>query len=94
MSWTAALDGLEATLAEQRAALAAGGEVHLEAYAPPPGLGPLPHQLVPRARALLADADALTDAVRAQLSSTQRELALLDRMRPQSASPSYVDRSM
>ena len=94
MSWDSALDAFEQSLAAQRAAVAAGTYDQVVAFTPPPGLGPLPPALAPRARALLVAADDHTRQVQALAGATQRELALLGRMHPEAASPSYVDQAM
>lgn len=92
--WTTALDAFERSLAEQREAVARGDAGAVDAFSPPAGLGPLPRELADRARALLAASQEHVDELRTTLASTQRELALLDRMAPAGASPSYLDQAM
>ena len=94
MSWVTALDQFEDALRRQRAAFLSGGGEPVEGFVPPPGLGPLPPEQLPRARALLAQAEELVAQVQAHLVSTGRELALLDRLRPRTSGPAYVDQSM
>jgi hypothetical protein len=53
-AWGAALDDFEDVLARQRAAFDVGRPQDAPAFAPPPGLGPLPFQLRARAEELLA----------------------------------------
>lgn len=93
-AWTTALDDFERTLVEQRAAVDRGDPHDVTAYVPHPGLGPMPVSLVPRAKALLQEAERLVHDLQSATTSTQRELGLLDRMRPEAATPSYLDQAM
>ena len=93
MTWDEALDALDAELTLSRAVLDSGGSIEpLQDFVPPPGLGPLPVELVPRVHALLAATQELARDLERRLGATRRELAMLDRMRPrESAESSYVD---
>ena len=93
-TWTAVLDDFERTLVEQRAALDRGDAQDITGYTPPAGLGPLPASLAGRARAALQEAERLVHDLQSATASTQRELGLLDRMRPEAAAPSYLDQAM
>ncbi len=96
MTWTEALDALEADLTRSRTALDDGADVApLQDFAPPVGLGPLPVELVPRVHALLAATQSLALDLERRLHGTRRELAMLDRMRPrEAAESSYVDHAV
>lgn len=96
MTWTEALDGLDADLARATAALEEGGDVApLRDFTPPVGLGPLPDALVPRVHELLAATQSLARDLERRLHGTRRELAMLDRMRPrEAAEASYVDHAV
>lgn len=93
MTWQQALDALEADLAVSREVLQSGGNVQpLRDFVPPPGLGPLPVDLVPRVHALLAATHELARDLEKRMAATRRELAMLGRMRPrESTESSYVD---
>ena len=93
-SWGGVLDAFERTLIEQYAALERGEADTIEAFVPPQGLGPLPRELAPRARALLLQAEELTRDVRGRAAATSREIAMLGRIRPSDPSPSYLDQAM
>lgn len=92
--WTAALDAFERTLSEQRALVDAGRPEDVVAFEPPAGLGPLPAALTTRAVSLLQDAQELIGRLQALAAGAHQELALLDRMRPTAAGPSFVDHAM
>ena len=92
--WTEVLDAFEHRLAEQHAALARDEPAAVHPFVPPAGLGPLPTPLVPRARALLADADALTELLAGATRSTRDQLSLLGRLHQEAPSASFVDASL
>lgn len=96
MTWSDALDALDAELARSRAALDSGGQVEpLQAFTPPAGLGPLPVELVPRVHELLAATQGLARDLERRLVGTRRELAMIDRIRPrESVESSYVDHAV
>ena len=85
-AWVVALDAFEAHLGDQRLALD-GDDPAIDAFVPPTGLGALPPELAPRARALLADAEALALELARRATAAAAEL---DRQ-PQGASPSFFD---
>lgn len=92
--WANVLEDVERTLVEQRAALDRGDVQDITGYTPPAGLGPLPASLAGRARAALQESERLVQDLQAATASTQRELGLLDRMRPEAATPSFFDQAM
>ncbi|MBM7516393.1 hypothetical protein [Nocardioides nitrophenolicus] len=83
-SWTEALDRLEAHAdhAEQmlRGVPAGGTGAVLEPWLPPADLGPLPGELVPRARTLLARQQRLMAAIPAVLDDNRRQQQVADRV--------------
>ena len=90
-AWDEQLDRFEASLADQRRAVAHGRPQDVEAFVPL-AAGPLPADLAPRVRALLADADALTAELAAAAASAGRQLQLVTVMHGSSQpSSSYVD---
>ena len=93
--WAAVLDDFERATAAQRAALLAGRPEDVPAFVAPAGLGPLPQELQSRASSLLCEAIALDAEVAAALAGVQRELTLLDRMRPaERTGASYIDSAL
>ena len=90
-AWGELLDRFEATLAEQRDALAGGRPQDIEAFVPR-AAGPLPADLVDRARSLRAQADALTHELTAAAANAGRQLQVVTVMKS-SAQPSssYID---
>lgn len=96
MTWSDALDALEARLADQRVALAEGQPDRLAPFTPPSGLGPLPEELLPRAlrlldeqEALIAELTAARDAARAKVATTRP--AQTRRARSTTTRPSVFD---
>ena len=94
-SWTEALDRLEAHAdrAEQmlRGVSAAPAP---PPWQPPADLGPLPNELVPRARMLLARQQRLMAAIPGALSGNRRQQRVADRVGEATAStstPLYLD---
>ena len=94
MSWAAALDAFEQTLADQAAALERGEPESVVAFRPPQGLGHIPADLLPRAERLLLRSQELTQEIATRAAAAQREITLLTRLRPAGASASYVDQSL
>ena len=88
--WASCLDSFAQHLEQQRAALVEGAPEAVTPFVPPPALGPLPVTLLPRARQLHAEAEALTDVITEARSRVQAALLQL-RQPSQSARPAYVD---
>ncbi len=88
--WAGTLDRFADHLAHQRDLLEQGAPEEIEAFQPDPGLGPLPPVLLPRARALQIEAQALVDVL---AEARARTAAALERLaEPQErARPAYVD---
>ena len=88
--WALTLDRFADHLAHQHALLEQGLPEQIEAFEPGSGLGPLPPMLLPRARELSAQAQALVDVLTDQRARTA---AALERLaEPQErARPAYVD---
>jgi hypothetical protein len=88
--WASCLDSFADHLAYQRQALAEGTPEVITAFVPPATLGPLPAALLPRARELHVQAEALTDVIAD--ARTRIRGALEQIRRPtEVARPSYVD---
>jgi hypothetical protein len=97
-SWVAALDALEADVAQIETLLA---EDHLlrdvplaDPWTPPEGLGPLPIELRPRADAVLARQLAAAGALTLALATTRRQAVVAGRIETGSQGaprPAYVD---
>ena len=97
-SWVEALDRLEAHAdhAEQmlRGAPASATGATLEPWLPPTDLGPMPNDLVPRARTLLARQQRLMAAIPALLDDNRRQQQVIDRVGRATvtpATPVYLD---
>ena len=90
-TWSEQLDRFEACLADQCRALAEGRPQDVEAFVPQP-TGPLPADLLERARALSTRADALTTELASATASAGRQLQVVTVMK-RSAQPSssYFD---
>jgi hypothetical protein len=88
--WASCLDNFADHLEHQEQALAEGTPERIVAFVPPPTLGPLPQALLPRARELHAEAEALTDAITQARARTSAALQQL-RQPTEPARPSYVD---
>ncbi len=88
--WAVTLDRFADHLAHQRQLLQEGAPEKIEAFQPDLGLGPLPPMLLPRARALQTEAQALVDVL---IDVRARTAAALERLaEPQErARPAYVD---
>jgi hypothetical protein len=92
--WTGVLDAMERRLVLAERFLA-GEEVHLDHFVLPDGLGPLPAELRPRARALFEATGQAESRLAVEMERMTR------RVRPASLlaggddrpAPSYVDRS-
>jgi len=74
-SWAHALDELEGRVAAGEELLARGADQPLEPFEAPPGLGPLPADLAPRAEVVLARSRALEAALAERLRELPRPVA-------------------
>lgn len=88
--WAVTLDRFADHLAHQRQLLQEGAPERIEAFQPAADLGSLPPMLLPRARELQTEAQALTDVL---TDAKARTAAALGRLaQPQEpARPAYVD---
>lgn len=96
-AWELALDGFAARLADQRAALHAGGPDALVPFAPSPSMGPLPAELRARAEGLLQEAAEVQAELEASLAATGREVKVVRRLIAAGPAPGvarYVDRGL
>lgn len=82
--WAAFLDSLEA---EVRAVEQAPDTRHPGTFVPPEHLGPLPHDLAERARAVLDAVRSASASVRAELHRTGTQLRDLGRHDPRGPKP-------
>jgi hypothetical protein len=74
-TWSGALDSFEAALHGQRTVLSGHTELAVPAFLPPDGLGALPVELLPRARALAAACAQLTAELEAASDHARQALA-------------------
>lgn len=88
--WASCLDTFADHLELQRELLAAGSPDLVVEFVPEPGLGALPVALLPRARELQGQADALALMIQDQMSRTLAAIARLRRP-AEAARPSFVD---
>lgn len=93
-AWAAALDDLERELERAEHLAAASAVEELADWVPPTGLGPLPHHLVARARALVDRQQAVIARLAPLLRDTRQQLQVSRRIgdvttRP--TTPVYVD---
>ena len=89
--WDEQLDRFEQRLADQRLALTEGRPEDVTAFVPQPA-GTLPASLVERARALSAQADALTSELAAATASAARQLQVTTAMQgAQHSTSAYLD---
>jgi hypothetical protein len=88
--WVVCLDTLAEHLAQQRRALAEGDLHAFTAFAPEPGLPPLPESLGDRARYLQLEADRLQRELLAAVTTIKHELARLPTGAPEQKSR-FVD---
>jgi hypothetical protein len=89
-SWSDVLDGFEAALHGQRAFLSGQTKVAAPAFTPEEGLGPLPVELLPRARGLAAACAQLTAQLEA--ATDQAGQALTQLTQPQTPSqPTFLN---
>jgi hypothetical protein len=98
-AWTAALDALELDVAATEAMLAdcqpAADLPAVDPWSPPPGLGPLPVELQPRADAILTRQLATATAVaRAAASARQQAVVALRLQTGRDADPAYLDQAL
>jgi hypothetical protein len=95
--WNAALDRLESDVATVEEQLRTGTVAVGAAWTPPPGLGPLPADLVPRADAILARQSAAAQAIALAIAGNRKQSTAMRRMevgsrgRPRAA---FVDRAV
>lgn len=95
-SWTEALDRLEAHADRAEQALAGEPDAGstAEPWLPPTDLGPMPSDLVPRARMLLARQQRLMAAIPGVLADNRRHQQVTDRVgraTTTNPSPVYLD---
>jgi hypothetical protein len=96
-AWAEALDELEMDVAATEALLADEHVLRdaptIDPWAPPPGLGPLPLDLRPRADGILQRQIAAAEAVVHAITMNRRQLAALARIETGrgEARPAYVD---
>jgi hypothetical protein len=103
-AWAAALGELELDVTQAEALLAAGRSHEPPAtepdrggaWSPPPGLGPLPLDLRPRADAILTRQLAAAEEIARALASNRRQAAATARIETGRgpARPAYVDQSL
>lgn len=100
-AWTAALDALEADVAQVEALLADDHRMRdtpsSDPWHPPAGIGPLPLELRPRADAVLARQVAAAQSVALALATNRRQAVVASRIDDGTrgaARPSYVDCAM
>lgn len=96
-AWHAALEAFAARLAQQRAALEAGGAGDVGPFAPPPGLGSCPPALRSRVAELLQEATELQAQLEMALAATGREILVVHRLMADQGRPAparYVDRGL
>jgi hypothetical protein len=93
-SWTEALDRLEAHADRAEQMLRGAASPAPPPWQPPADLGPLPNELVPRARTLLARQQRLMAAIPGALSENRRQQRVADRVGDATSSavrPVYLD---
>jgi hypothetical protein len=98
-TWAQALDELELDVAAVEAQLAERRDRELpliDPWTPPPGLGPLPLDLRPRADAILERQLAAALALVAALTSNRRQATVAGRLQSPDPAPrpAYVDCAM
>jgi hypothetical protein len=100
-AWAAALDALEADVAQVEALLADEHRMRdtpaADPWHPPEGLGPLPLDLRPRADGILARQTAVAQALALAVATNRRQAAVAARIEAGSQGaprPSYVDCAM
>jgi hypothetical protein len=95
-AWARALDALEAHLLVARELAAGRSPAVPLPWSPPTGLGPLPAELVDRARALQVQQQALLAELPAVIGRTRRQLSVTKRVSDATASPHrpvYIDQT-
>ena len=92
-AWEATLDRLERDLELAESFLASGQAPTPEPWQVPVLDGPMPDELLPRAREILRRQAAVKEALRAALSTTDRQRTLTERVSLGSGpvAPAYVD---
>lgn len=81
LSWSAALEALEADVDALDDALERGSNVAVSSWQPPQDLGPVPEDLVPRAQRLLERISEVRGRGSERLGELRGELTELDRRR-------------
>lgn len=92
--WVAALDELELEVERAERLAATSAVEHLADWVPPTGIGPLPHSLLARARALADRQQAVIARLTPMLDATRHQLQVGRRISgatTQVAAPVYVD---
>jgi hypothetical protein len=100
-AWVAALDALDADVGRVEQLLADGQRVRdlpiTDPWSPPPGLGPLPLDLCPRADAILARQLNATRELAVAIAANRRQALFASKVESGGygkAPPTYVDRAM
>lgn len=100
-AWIAALDDLDADVARVEALLADGQRIRdlpeSDPWSPPPGLGPLPLDLKPRADAILTRQLNASRELATSIAVNRRQAAFARKVEVGGygkAPPTYVDRAM
>ncbi|MDQ2648498.1 MAG: hypothetical protein M3Z03_02960 [Actinomycetota bacterium] len=98
MSWSTHLDHIDDVVRRVERALEAGDALAASAAIDelghePTGLPPIPADLAARARRAISQLTSLDTEVRLAMGRLGAELSLLDRARPASRPPHYVDTS-
>ncbi|HEY8532326.1 MAG TPA: hypothetical protein VIL44_00370 [Micromonospora sp.] len=100
-AWVAALDALERDVASIEAMLETPRHAEevterVEPWQPPTGLGPLPPDLVPRAKELLARQSAAVEKLTRLMAVNRQQTALVARLETGAVRgiPEYVDRTV
>ena len=96
-TWSEVLDGFEARIAEQRAALDRGEVVVFAPFIPPAGMGPLDGEDLVRARAVLDDCDDLVAEISGAQQHVREDLSVVQRLSAATAPPTrahFIDAAL
>lgn len=100
-AWVAALDALDADVAAIETLLVEEHRIRdlpqADPWSPPPGMGPLPLDLQPRADAILARQASAAQQLLLAIASNRRQAAFVAKIEvggSGKAPPTYVDRAM
>lgn len=88
-AWALVLDGYEARLREQRAALDRGDAGRVPPFRPPPGIGPLPPDLAARAADLLRASRDLELELAGNVQALAQDLAVVRAVSASTARPPH-----